>query len=147
MYLKVRYFNFVGNVWGDSADGKYELDNVNISYCTGATSDRAIYKFGYDTGGDASAAGNDKAVKSTTYRHGNWDAVTKSTVWDSNNSDHTLPNSLYLTSKPSWWGTAAWPAIGPDLTPMEGQIPAKLRFSGVNISIIQAPSNLRIINP
>lgn len=147
MYTKVRYFNFVGNVWGDTTDTKYELDNVNFSYCNGSASDRAIYKFGYDTGGDSSAVGNDEAVKITTYRHGNWDAVTKSTVWDQNSPDHTLPNSLYLTSKPSWWGTLTWPAIGSDLTPMEGQIPAKLRYSGGNISMILAPSNLRIISP
>ena len=48
MYTKVRYFNFVGNVWGDTTDTKYELDNVNFSYCNGSASDRAIYKFGYD---------------------------------------------------------------------------------------------------
>jgi len=147
LYQGVRYFNFAGNVWGDSTDTKYELDNVNFSYCNGAASDWAIYKLGYRDAGDSSATGNDLAVKSTTYRHGNWDGINKSTVWDPNNSDHTLPNSLYLTSKPSWWGTSTWPAFGPDLTPMEGQLPAKLRYSGVNISIIQAPSNLRIINP
>jgi len=28
----------------------------------------------------------------------------------------TLPNSLYLSAKPSWWGSVAWPAIGPDVT-------------------------------
>lgn len=31
-------------------------------------------------------------------------------------STETLPNSLYLSAKPSWMGTDAWPAIGPDVT-------------------------------
>lgn len=31
-------------------------------------------------------------------------------------ADHVLPNSLYLSSKPSWWGSVAWPPIGPDVT-------------------------------
>jgi hypothetical protein len=28
----------------------------------------------------------------------------------------TLPASLYLAAKPSWWGAVAWPPIGPDVT-------------------------------
>jgi hypothetical protein len=28
----------------------------------------------------------------------------------------TLPSSLYLAAKPSWWGSVAWPPIGPDVT-------------------------------
>src|SRR5207247_11001311 len=30
--------------------------------------------------------------------------------------DQILPASLYRSSKPSWWGTMPWPAIGPDVT-------------------------------
>jgi hypothetical protein len=49
-------------------------------------------------------------------------------VWDPNIPDHTIPNSLYLSGRPSWWGNLPWPPIGPDLTPMVGQIPAQVRF-------------------
>jgi len=28
----------------------------------------------------------------------------------------TLPASFYLAATPSWWGTVAWPPIGPDVT-------------------------------
>jgi hypothetical protein len=28
----------------------------------------------------------------------------------------TLPASFYYSSRPSWWGTMPWPAIGPDVT-------------------------------
>jgi len=31
-------------------------------------------------------------------------------------ADNTLPPSLYLSSKPLWWGSTPWPAIGPDVT-------------------------------
>jgi len=31
-------------------------------------------------------------------------------------ADHRLPNSFYLSKKPSWWGNMPWPAIGPDVT-------------------------------
>ena len=27
----------------------------------------------------------------------------------------TLPASFFLSARPSWWGTAAWPPIGPDM--------------------------------
>lgn len=35
---------------------------------------------------------------------------------DSDAGDHTLPASMYLTSKPSWFGNTPYPAIGPDVT-------------------------------
>jgi hypothetical protein len=70
----------------------------------------------------------DRNVNATILRHGNWDYVNKHVVWDDRISDHTIPNSLYLTSKPSWWGELPWPPIGPDRSPMADQIPAKQRF-------------------
>jgi hypothetical protein len=33
----------------------------------------------------------------------------------------SLPNSFYLSAKPSWFGTAAWPAIGPEVTYVQGE--------------------------
>ena len=47
--------------------------------------------------------------------HGVYDYGTNSTIW-SGSLTHTLPASFYLTAKPSWWGSAPWPAIGPDVT-------------------------------
>src|SRR5258708_18978178 len=32
------------------------------------------------------------------------------------NASQTLPASFYLSSKPSFWGTMPWPAVGPDVT-------------------------------
>ena len=69
-------------------------------------------------------------------RWGNYDTVTSGVKWDSTEASpaavayaganfsssyfsgltHSLPASLYYTSKPSWWpSTKAWPAIGPDV--------------------------------
>lgn len=108
-----QYFNFVGNVIGTpGVESSYELNNVDIS-----ASSKTIYRFGYDGDGDLSASGNDPAVDSTSLRHGNWDSVTNGVVWNGND-DRVLPASLYLASKPSWWGSVQWPAIGPDVSPM-----------------------------
>jgi len=36
-----------------------------------------------------------------------------------------IPASLYLTSKPTWFGTCPWPPIGPDVSGFVTDIPAK----------------------
>jgi hypothetical protein len=38
-----------------------------------------------------------------------------------------LPKSLYLKSKPAWWGDAAWPPFGPDVSFEKNKIPAETR--------------------
>jgi hypothetical protein len=47
------------------------------------------------------------------YRHGNWDNITNGVVWDPSNPARTLPNSLFLTSKPDFFGDLPWPWIDP----------------------------------
>ena len=89
--------------------------------------------------GDASSTDYAKAptVSASAYIHGNYCYVTGQTLWDATNSDHTLPASLYygspfLPAKPAWWnhwGTVRWPPIGPDLSPMTGEIPAVVRYN------------------
>jgi hypothetical protein len=44
-----------------------------------------------------------------------------------------LPASLYLTSKPSWFGTVAWPPIGPDVSGMANELPAQLCYETSNL--------------
>lgn len=107
------YFNFVGNVFGTSGtENIYSLNNVNL-----VSGQKSIYRFGYTTDGDGSAAGNDPQTAVTTLMHGNWDSVTNGVVWNGSD-DRVLPASLYLTGKPNWWGSVQWPAIGPDVSPM-----------------------------
>ena len=87
-------------------------------------------------------------VKNRTYRHGNWDGHNNATLWDTRNSDHTLPNSLYLTSKPAFFGNLRWPAIGPDLDPIAVTIPARERYYLIQFGPSGPPSppyNLKII--
>jgi hypothetical protein len=68
-------------------------------------------------------------------RWGNYDVVNNTTRFENAEvpsgianfanpvpSSQTLPASLYLAAKPSWWPSAkAWPPIGPDVT--GGNIP------------------------
>ena len=59
---------------------------------------------------------SDYRVANTLIRQGNWDAATNDIIWAPGILNHTLPASLYLTSKPSWFGNAHWPPIGVDPT-------------------------------
>jgi hypothetical protein len=104
--------NVVGNVLG--------ADDLPAAYET-YEGETAIYRF--DGGSGAS-----DIVFTSVYRHGNYDFVNHDTLWDPSNDIHELPASLYLSARPAWWpeGTA-WPWVGPDLDPMIGELPAKVR--------------------
>jgi hypothetical protein len=123
---KNTYFNIVGNVLGTAGiSNKYQVipgDSYNVDV------DDPIYILGHDVGG----SGDDPNVAPTIFRHGNYDYFTNSTIWDANNSNHTLPASLYLSSKPSWWcNETPWPPIGPDVAGLANAIPAERKFEGL----------------
>lgn len=129
---KQYYYNIVGNVLGTS--GKPTMYQVApngdgytppeyVSYTT-----KVIYMIGVDWQG---AGAHDSGVEPTLLRHGNYDYVNNGIIWDSSIANHTIPNSLYLTGKPTWWGTEPWPPIGPDLAPMVSNIPAKTRYEAM----------------
>lgn len=60
--------------------------------------------------------------------HGNY--VDGAIEWDPANSNHDLPPSLYLSSKPAFFGSRPWPISGADLAPNGGKLPAQDRFEG-----------------
>ncbi|MGA2017577.1 MAG: immunoglobulin domain-containing protein [Opitutaceae bacterium] len=100
---------------------------------------QAIYRLGYDANDNATIV-SDNQPKATVVRHGNYDYVNNAIVWDPSNPDHNLPDSLYLTGTPSWFGNMAWPPVDPTNPPLsEGSaaipgtslypiIPAMYRF-------------------
>ena len=125
------YLNYVGNILGTAAPAykRYETENLSDAGCY---NQRDVYKIGYNAGsGDCSASGNDPKAKSTMIRHGNYDYFNKAVVWDPAITDRNIPISLYLSSKPSWWGTMLWPPVDPTSNPANFSsitIPAKNRF-------------------
>ena len=75
---------------------------------------------------------NDPNVAATLRRHGNYDYVTHSVVWDPAIANHSLSDSLYLSAMPDWWcKETPWPAIGPEVAGYAQDIPAKRRFEGL----------------
>ncbi len=106
--------NVLGNVLGAAG-----VSRVYDAYGSGSFS---IYALG--------GASDVSAI--SLYRHGNFDAVNRATLWDPASSARTLPASLYLTARPSWWPAGTpWPWVGPDLAPMVGTLPAKDRSDGI----------------
>lgn len=66
-------------------------------------------------GADSGGSGNDTLVPyNTLFKHGVM-APSQAILW-TNGVTQTLPASFYLNAKPSWFGNAPWPPIGPDVT-------------------------------
>jgi hypothetical protein len=92
---------------------------------------QAIYRLGYDSN-DSALVKSDNKPDTTILRTGNFDYVNNGIVWSALSTSHVLPNSLYLTSKPAWFGNMNWPPIDPTnhlaAEASGGVIPAMARF-------------------
>lgn len=120
------YLNSVGNVVGTSGfTNTYMQDNdTGIAYSTASSYTLGFANFHYST------EGHDPDPKSTAHIHGDWDAATSSVRWDAGSSDRNIPDSLYLTSEPTWFGDRPWPPFDPT-EPTEAlatNIPAGYRY-------------------
>jgi len=71
----------------------------------------------------------DPKVVQTVLREGNFDYVTNTVHWSG--APQTLPNSLYLTSKPWFFGTWTWPWVDPVGATKLYTLPAKARYLGI----------------
>jgi hypothetical protein len=124
-----RYFNLVGNVlWENGRSGNLEANGDTYDNCVTP----AVFRIGGFSNEDMCDFSDRANTNASLLRHGNFDYFTNSTTWDPNVSDHYLPASLYLTSKPAFFGANRWPWIGPDLNPMVGTLPAKQRFDSLS---------------
>jgi hypothetical protein len=114
-----RYFNIVGNVHGRT--GYYNTYESNLN-----ENSRAIFALGWSPMGGIP---DDGLVKTTMLRWGNYDTVNGASRFLAAEvpsglaqfanpvpSGQALPASLYLSSKPAFFGSTPWPPIGPDIT-------------------------------
>jgi hypothetical protein len=140
-----RFMSFAGNVLGTTGvPNGYEASNGPHPevLATGPLPDGnsggvgPIYVLGYWTGDSTDMTNYDPLVPQTLLRWGNFDYYSNQTHWDPAEipagapvpSTETLPASLYLSARPSWFGSAPFPAIGPDVAGLSAKIPAQLRF-------------------
>ena len=118
-----RYVNILGNVLGTA--GYHQTYEYSQASTSGST-DRSIYVLGYSGVGSGSTAGlpYDGMVRSSMVRWGNYDVVSSGAQWKGAEvpagvavpASNALPPSLFMASRPGWWGAMPWPAIGPDVT-------------------------------
>jgi hypothetical protein len=128
-----RYYNLVGNVIGQTSwTSGTVLANGNCS-----PPEPAAMRFGCTA---SPGSYGDSQSYSTTTKHGNYDYIADGvTYWDGG-ADHALKNSMYYNSKPSFFGSLAWPPFGPDVSPMVRSLPAKDRYDGKGTSGSRQPS-------
>jgi hypothetical protein len=127
---------YLGNVLGTSGDMN---DPSTWVYLGGVNSNPAEVMLGYDTCNGAT----DPEVAASATLDGNYDYLQNTVTWLPTDTTHTLPNSFYLSSAPSFFtGTACtypWPPVTPNgSTPLPSPagpsckatdgIPAKARF-------------------
>jgi hypothetical protein len=120
--------NVVGNVLGSPGLPGASYETKGPTTCTRQVP--FIYRLNYDaaTGYCAFPSPVDTQASDTLFRHGNFDHVTNSLQWDPSVSNRTLSPSLYLTSKPPFFGSSPWPWVDPTRTPRVSTLPAKARF-------------------
>ena len=122
------WHTFVGNVFGESGrmEGWIYEDpgDGSLGHSTSQWgSAPAIWKLGYDPTHWEQAA--DPKVRATVVRDGNFDYLTGAVRWD--RTERSLPPSLYLRSKPAFFGENPWPWVDPIGGTKLGVLPAKLR--------------------
>lgn len=114
------WMTFVGNVLGAPGEmGGWRYESTG----PGAMGHPAIWLLGWD---DVSPQPYDSVTVATAIRDGNWDWVQSKQSWHNSNPVN-LQNSLYLKSKPAFFGANAWPWVDPS-TGQVGVLPAKARF-------------------
>ena len=127
--------SFVGNVLGRSGQmSGWSYTNHAMSCdalgnnCTGnngAWSDMNIWQLGYDP--ERWTMYPDPKVLSTVIRDGNYDFLTNSQRWHNTPGGFAIPNSMYLSSKPAFFGSNPWPWTNP-ATGAIYTLPAKARY-------------------
>jgi hypothetical protein len=119
------FTNVLGNVIGhEGMEGRVENPEITDF------AENLVWRLGY-AAPSGKGKTDDPEVAKTLLRHGNFDFISNATQWDSGTQNKTLPESFYLNRKPKFFGERPWPAIGPDVTPMNGSLPARERFLAI----------------
>lgn len=125
-----RKYTFIGNVLGYSGMTPSPAGSSFTYEDPAPYSQNPVPMWRFGEGDPTGTGGaSDSTVASTVLRDGNFDFATNSVKWDRTAS--TLPNSLYLTSKPAFMGNCTWPWVDPLGSTKLHVLPARARFDGV----------------
>jgi hypothetical protein len=126
------WMSFVGNVLGTpglTTAANDFVDTCADMRCGGHAG--AIWMLGWN---DLPPYTTDVNVAATAIRDGNWDHLSGKQTWLTG-SPTPLPDSLYLTSKPAFFGANPWPWVDPR-TGATRVLPAYARFSSGRPNVV-----------
>ena len=137
--------SFVGNVLG--APGETWAKGYEAISPASGNWGRTMWMVCWQNNDDVPDGGK---CLSTLLRDGNYDYFTHEVHWHGiggtgvNNgltppANHTLPASMYLTSKPAFFGSATWPWVDGSSAsnPLPGQLPARARYDAGTPNAVQ----------
>lgn len=87
----------------------------------------SVWKLGYASGDWGRY--QDPLVASTTTRNANYNYLTSTVQWEV--AETTIPNSLYLSAKPAFFGDLTWPWVDPTGSTKTYTLPAKQRYEQI----------------
>jgi hypothetical protein len=125
-----KWYSFVGNVLGMPGQDSF-WSRMKYTYeSTWPWNGKSVgmWRLGYDN--DDWKAPADGTVTSTVIREGNFDYVTDQVHWTK--GPQQLPSSLYLSSKPAFFGDLPWPWVDPTGTNKVATLPARARFDALH---------------
>ena len=122
--------SFIGNVMGrpgKMAGWSYENPAMKTNTAVwGSGGVGSVWMLGYDP--ERWGMTPDPKTLSTVIRGGNFDYLTNQVAWTSSLRAQTLPASLYLSAKPSFFGDDQWPWVDPTGSTKVHTLPAKARL-------------------
>ncbi len=107
------YYNLVGNLSNSPRLATHNPYGIMIAPATGGDHYTCI-SIGYNSASGGAGSSTSPGSAATTYLHGDFNCSSGTFQWASGVT-HTLPASFYLSSPPPYWGSHAWPPIGPDV--------------------------------
>jgi hypothetical protein len=138
--------NLVGNVLGFQGQTLLSYSGTGYSYTQTAwlyealaadpNTDIPMWKIGFGSCGPSGCPAWQPLTVNTIQRDGNWDWVTSSQRWHGiggalgSGTPVPIPNSLYLSQKPAFFGSNPWPWVDPS-TGAVYTLPAKARFDAM----------------
>jgi len=126
------WYTFVGNVLGtaDQDAAPFSGFSYEATYPWRGTL-VGMWRLGYNPE-DWNAPADSKVV-STIVRGGNYDYATRRVSWEDVPAQ-SLPDSLYLTSKPPFFGDDPWPWVDPTGATKLHTLPARRRFDAMGLA-------------
>jgi hypothetical protein len=123
------WYSFVGNVLGDAGMSPAPAHGFTYEASHPWKDDPVpMWKLGYDP--EDWNARADPKVLATVLRDGNYDYATGEVRW-ADGVAKAIPDSLYLTGKPAFFGSAPWPWVDPLGATKIHSLPARLRFDAL----------------